>query len=402
LHARANTGSDQPQDYAKRKYDVEVLKDSLDTNYAMEKIMILGDYNDDVDETVANGVVPAISSYVSFTNDAENYTILSEELSEQGFRSTVSYPNMIDHIAASNEIASTFIMGSARVHYEFYDSDYSFTASDHFPVSVRLQTESLAIVSIENTEVLCANSASASATVNVTGGVEPYEYLWSNGEESQTITELNAGIYSVIITDALGSSVMSEDIEILEGNPLELVMMEDQDYYSGYDNNDIILKPISLSGGSGSYSYLWSTGETTESISVRPEETTNYTLEVTDANGCSAKESITVNVEDVSCGNGRWSRIEKVQVCYRGKSLCVSKFAVPYMLRKGATLGECNADSEIISPAKNAPSASDNPTVDVSQATLKQNTTTVKINNSLFFVFTTHPKTFGTTNRARI
>jgi len=172
--------------------------------------------------------------------------------------------------------------------------------------------------------------------------------LWSNGEESQTITELNAGIYSVIITDALGSSVMSEDIEILEGNPLELVMMEDQDYYSGYDNNDIILKPISLSGGSGSYSYLWSTGETTESISVRPEETTNYTLEVIDANGCSATESITVNVEDVSCGNGRWSRIEKVQVCYRGKSLCVSKFAVPYMLRKGATLGECNADDVIV------------------------------------------------------
>ena len=34
---------------------------------AMEKIIVLGDYNDDVDETVANGVLPAISSYISLS-----------------------------------------------------------------------------------------------------------------------------------------------------------------------------------------------------------------------------------------------------------------------------------------------------------------------------------------------
>ena len=343
LHARANTGSDQPQDYAKRKYDVEVLKDSLDANYAMEKIIVLGDYNDDVDETVANGVLPAISSYISFTNDAENYTILSEELSAQGFRSTVSYPNMIDHIAASNEIASTFIMGSARVHYEFYDADYSFTASDHFPVSVRLQAAALQLASLETTPVLCAQTATATATVNVDGGIAPYMYVWSNGGDSETITGLTAGDYSVEIIDQLGNSVSAE-FTIDEVAPIEIIMIEDKDVNIGYLNESVILEPEIVTGGTGGYSYEWSTGETTRSIRVSPESITTFTLTVTDANGCSFSADITVNVIDVSCGN----KGDKVQICHNGNSICVSANAVSSFLRRGAKLGTCDGRSEML------------------------------------------------------
>jgi len=343
LHARANTGSDQPQDYAKRKYDVEVLKDSLDANYAMEKIMILGDYNDDVDETVADGVIPAISSYIAFKNDAENYTILSEELSEQGFRSTVSYPNMIDHIAASNEIASTFIVGSARVHYEFYDSDYSYTASDHFPVSVRLQSAELQFVSLETTPVLCAGTATASATVNVEGGIAPYNYIWSNGGDSETITGLAAGDYSVEVTDQLGNSVSAE-FTIDEVTPIEITMIEDQSINIGYLNESVVLEPAMVVGGTGEYTYQWNTGESARSIRVSPESTTTYTLTVNDANGCSSSTEITVNVTDVSCGK----KGDKIQICHNGNSICVSPNAVPSFLRRGAKLGICNNKSEML------------------------------------------------------
>jgi hypothetical protein len=45
---------------------------------------------------------------------------------------------MIDHITLSNELADLYIDQSARVHYEFFSSDYTKTA-DHFPVSARLQ-----------------------------------------------------------------------------------------------------------------------------------------------------------------------------------------------------------------------------------------------------------------------
>ncbi|SDB44719.1 Por secretion system C-terminal sorting domain-containing protein [Flavobacteriaceae bacterium MAR_2010_188] len=138
LHARANTGSDQDVDYAMRRYDVEVLKDSLDAYYPKDNLFIIGDFNDDVDETVANGVSTTQSSYFEYVNDADDYTVLTATLSEMGFRSTISYPDMIDHIMVSNELVDNYIEGSATVHYEFYTADYAYTASDHFPVSVRM------------------------------------------------------------------------------------------------------------------------------------------------------------------------------------------------------------------------------------------------------------------------
>jgi endonuclease/exonuclease/phosphatase family metal-dependent hydrolase len=57
-------------------------------------------------------------------------------LSEQEFRSYATYENMIDHIV-SNELAGLY-HGSARVHYNSFHQIHK-TASDHFPVSVRLQ-----------------------------------------------------------------------------------------------------------------------------------------------------------------------------------------------------------------------------------------------------------------------
>ncbi len=138
LHARANRGSgaDAQNRYDMRKYDVEVLKDSLDVNFANNKVMLLGDYNDDVDETVAD-IPSTISSFQEYVDDTANYTIVSAALSEAGLRSFVFRENMIDHIAVTNELDEAYIENSVTVHYEVYDNDYATTTSDHLPVSAR-------------------------------------------------------------------------------------------------------------------------------------------------------------------------------------------------------------------------------------------------------------------------
>ncbi|MGB8705250.1 MAG: lamin tail domain-containing protein, partial [Gillisia sp.] len=110
LHARANTSGEDQNKYDMRKYDVEVLKDSLDTYYANANVLILGDYNDDVDETVSN-VSTTVSSYEAYASDTGNYAILTKALSENGFRSYVSSDNMIDHITVTNELADDYIDG---------------------------------------------------------------------------------------------------------------------------------------------------------------------------------------------------------------------------------------------------------------------------------------------------
>ncbi len=140
LHARANSSRDPQNRYDMRKYDVEVLKDSLDANFANNKVILLGDYNDDVDETVAD-ITSTISSFQEYVNDSLNYNIVSSALSEAGRRSFVFRENMIDHIAITNELNEAYIDNSVTVHYEVYDNDYAFTASDHLPVSARFLLE---------------------------------------------------------------------------------------------------------------------------------------------------------------------------------------------------------------------------------------------------------------------
>ncbi|MEN7547581.1 T9SS type A sorting domain-containing protein [Rapidithrix thailandica] len=137
LHARANSSSDAAGRYAMRKYDVEVLKDSLDTYFAEENIVMLGDYNDDVDETVAD-VPTTLTSYEVFVNDTVNYAIKTATLSEAGYRSYAFRENMIDHITLSDELFDNYLTSSEIVHYEFFDGDYANTTSDHFPVSLNL------------------------------------------------------------------------------------------------------------------------------------------------------------------------------------------------------------------------------------------------------------------------
>jgi len=140
LHARANSGSDAQGRYDMRKFDVEVLKDSLDSQFGSTNLILLGDFNDDIDETVAD-IPSTISSYDVYIQDTANYNLATLPLSEAGFRSFVFRENMIDHVLLSRELDEEFLPSSPRVGYEFFDTDYSNTASDHLVVSVRLQFE---------------------------------------------------------------------------------------------------------------------------------------------------------------------------------------------------------------------------------------------------------------------
>ncbi len=122
-------------DRRRREYDAQVLKDTLDTYYANDRVMLLGDYNDDVDVSIAGG---AATSYQSFVSDTAGYQVLTKTLSAAGFRSTVGFNDMIDHIAISNELAREYLPGSVNVITPFrLIRNYANTTSDHLPVTAR-------------------------------------------------------------------------------------------------------------------------------------------------------------------------------------------------------------------------------------------------------------------------
>jgi len=311
----------------------------MDTYYANSNFIFLGDYNDDVDETVAD-ISSTVSSYEAYVNDVANYDILTSVLSDQGFRSYVSHENMIDHITVSDELSSKFIDGSARVHYEFYDSDYTVTTSDHLPVSTRLMLKTLELVSISATDISCNGNEDGTATVEVTGGVLPYTYEWSDGQSTQTANNLAAGTYIVNVTDGIGA-VVSANVTIDVAPAMVLDMPDDQLVYVGYpDGACANLSPTGITGGTPEYTYEWSTGETTEAIDVCPSESGIYSLTVTDANGCSVSGDVVVRAEKVYC-NTR-GLVAKIRMCYKKRTVCVPLYLVDYYIQKGASIGICN------------------------------------------------------------
>ncbi len=142
LHARANSSSDSQLRYDMRQFDVTALEDTLSTQYGSDQVVLLGDYNDDVDFTVAD-IASTLTSYDAYTTSPAEYDIVTDELSFAGFRSFTGRENMIDHIAVTNEIENNYIETSAKVYYEVYDNTYNTTASDHLPVGARLEVQAI-------------------------------------------------------------------------------------------------------------------------------------------------------------------------------------------------------------------------------------------------------------------
>ena len=129
IHAKS--GSAQA-DYDRRKQDIIDLKAELDANYGNVNLILAGDYNDDVDQSIATGNP---SSYANFVADA-NYTVISSELSTNGCNTDANFTDAIDHITVSNELAPAYIAGSvASVRPAVVN--YALTTSDHYPTFAR-------------------------------------------------------------------------------------------------------------------------------------------------------------------------------------------------------------------------------------------------------------------------
>jgi gliding motility-associated-like protein len=133
--------------------------------------------------------------------------------------------------------------------------------------------------------VSCNGAANGSATVSASGGVPAYSYNWSNGLQTTTINNLPAGTYTVTVTDNNGCTA-TNSVTISQPNLLSIVVNRTNVWCNGGNNGTA---NVVASGGSPPYSYLWSTGSTSNAISnLTPG---NYSVTVTDANGCTATGS---------------------------------------------------------------------------------------------------------------
>jgi endonuclease/exonuclease/phosphatase family metal-dependent hydrolase len=132
LHAKAFNDTTSWQ----RRYNAsQALKSYLDSTYPTTKVMVFGDWNDDVDTSITSGKA---SPYQNFVLDPADYTFPTKALSDAGISTTVSYTDAIDHQLVTNELTASYVSGSVQAYrVDAYISNYSSSTSDHFPVLSR-------------------------------------------------------------------------------------------------------------------------------------------------------------------------------------------------------------------------------------------------------------------------
>lgn len=145
--------------------------------------------------------------------------------------------------------------------------------------------------------------------ITVTGGTAPYSYSWSSGQTTEDISSLNTGTYVVTVTD-INNCIQSIAVDISQPNLLgQTAAITHVKCNGGLDG----IIQVDVFGGELPYSYSWSSGQTTEDLTGVAAN--NYTLTLTDGNGCISNQSylvtqpaaplsLSISGTNVSCNGG--------------------------------------------------------------------------------------------------
>ena len=156
------------------------------------------------------------------------------------------------------------------------------------------------------TDVSCNAGTNGSIDITVIGGTNNFTFSWDNGETTEDLMNLTAGDYTVVITDG-NTCTSTATYTIDEPMPLSYSnSILDANCYGGSDGSI----DITPTGGTGSYTYEWDNGETTEDLNGVSEGF--YTLTLTDSNMCTFEmelyvgqpvEPVTTNIPaaDIIC-----------------------------------------------------------------------------------------------------
>ncbi len=175
-------------------------------------------------------------------------------------------------------------------YYYFYNWKVKGSAcvSAQTPVSAIIGNGGLTI-SPTITAVACYGQSTGSVALTTTGGTPNYTYVWNNGQNTATATNLLAGTYQVTVTDASGCLSTASETVTQPAAPLSASVTTTNVTCYGLSNGAVNL---TAGGGTTNYTYHWTGGATTQNLTGIPAAT--YTVTVTDAHGCAATASATV------------------------------------------------------------------------------------------------------------
>lgn len=120
--------------WTRRTEAARALKGWLDTTHPSRWVLVVGDFNDDLDASTYWG---RVSPFAPLVEDPA-YRFTTDALTAAQLSTTVRFSATIDHHLATDELAARFLEGSAEVlRVDGFVDGYGDTTSDHYPVLTR-------------------------------------------------------------------------------------------------------------------------------------------------------------------------------------------------------------------------------------------------------------------------
>jgi hypothetical protein len=362
IHAKANT-SPTATSYARRQAAATELHDTLNLYFPNDNIIILGDFNDDLDQSITAGFTT--TSYSAFTTDPASFFSPTLALSLAGKKSTVSYNDVIDHVILSNEFQPFYLHATATILTDVAAliPNYGKTTTDHYPVFTRYQfrnTSAPIIPACVPATSFCASSNNVYTvpTLSATDdcGVVNYSYVISGatsrtGNTNNASGIFNPGISTItwMVTDDFLNTATCQTTITINSNPTVTIPdafsitqgVAANTVYPGYSPASLLTLNANASGGTPDYTYSWSNGTSGISTTVSPTANTLYNVVVTDSKGCLASASKTITaiiVRGIRNSNN-------VVICHKANTIEVEVNAVSAHLAHGDFLGSCSSSA---------------------------------------------------------
>lgn len=208
--------------------------------------------------------------------------------------------------------------GTAPYNYTWFNSDYTLSvqvqdlvnfSADIYQLELRdslgclteifieLPEPDPIVITSETVDVTCAGGTNGSIDVTVIGGNPAYTYSWSNGATTEDLLNVPINTYTLVVTDTKNCTD-SITVVIIEPEPITIefevteVTCADQ-----YDGTALAL----ASGGTGAFTYAWSTGSTSNYVDSLLGGT--YIVTVMDIVGCLMTDSTFIETNPQACIN---------------------------------------------------------------------------------------------------
>jgi gliding motility-associated-like protein len=149
--------------------------------------------------------------------------------------------------------------------------------------------------SAEVVDVLCFGDNTGEIDLTINGGTLPYTYSWSSGQTTEDLTGLLAGNYTYNVLDANGCPISGSETVLQPAAPLTVTHIIQDVACFGESNGGI---DLTVNGGTAPYAYEWI--NSTFQLSATSQDLVNfpadtYAYVVTDENGCTFSDTLTIN-----------------------------------------------------------------------------------------------------------